>query len=123
MFATPYDDCTADLDEQLGRLVDELDRRGVLERTWLIVTSDHGESFGEQGGVFGHGTSLYQPQLHVPLVIVPPAGSRPFRPVVPETVSLRDLPATVVDVLGLGARAIPRSIVGAALACLLGGRR
>ena len=67
-----YDDCIADLDEQLGRLLDELERRGILERTWLIITSDHGESFGEQPGVFGHGTSLYQPQLHVPLVIVPP---------------------------------------------------
>ncbi|HKI19435.1 MAG TPA: sulfatase-like hydrolase/transferase, partial [Isosphaeraceae bacterium] len=99
-----YDDCIADLDEQLGRLLDELGRRGILERTWLIVTSDHGESFGEQAGVFGHGTSLYQPQLHVPLVIVPPAGS-PSRPSVPETASLRDLPATVVDVLGLGAGA------------------
>ena len=70
-----YDDCIADLDEQLGRLIDELERRGVLDRTWLIVTSDHGESFGEQHGLFTHGTSLYQPQLHVPLVIVPPAES------------------------------------------------
>jgi arylsulfatase A-like enzyme len=97
-----YDECVADLDEQLGRLLGELGRRGVLERTWLIITSDHGESFGEQPGFFGHGTSLYQPQLHVPLVIVPPSASpRPSRPVVPETVSLRDLPATIVDLLGL----------------------
>ncbi len=33
-----YDDCIADLDEQLGRLVDELERRGILEQTWLIIT-------------------------------------------------------------------------------------
>jgi arylsulfatase A-like enzyme len=99
-----YDECVADLDEQLGRLLADLVPRGVLETTWLIITSDHGESFGEQPGFFGHGTSLYQPQLHVPLVIVPPSGSpRPLRPVVPETVSLRDLPATVVDLLGLKA--------------------
>ena len=68
-----YDECVANLDEQLGRVLSELGRRGVLERTWLIITSDHGESFGEQPGFFGHGTSLYQPQLHVPLVIVPPS--------------------------------------------------
>ena len=99
-----YDDCVADLDEQLGRLLDQLERRGILETTWLIITSDHGESFGEQPGVFIHGTSLYQPQLHVPLVIVPPSGSpKPLRPVIPETVSLRDLPATVVDLLKLEA--------------------
>ena len=68
-----YDECVANLDEQLGRLLAELGRRGALDRTWLIVTSDHGESFGEQSGFFGHGTSLYQPQIHVPLVIVPPS--------------------------------------------------
>jgi arylsulfatase A-like enzyme len=97
-----YDDCIAALDEQLGRLLDELERRGILETTWLLVTSDHGESFGEQPGVFIHGTSLYQPQLHVPLVIVPPtAGPQPALKVVPEIVSLRDLPATIVDLLNL----------------------
>ncbi|MGC8643712.1 MAG: sulfatase family protein, partial [Isosphaeraceae bacterium] len=101
-----YDDCIAYLDEQVGRLLDELERLGLLESTWLIITSDHGESFGEQPGIFLHGTSLYQPQVHVPLVIVPPLGGpRPSRPVVSETVSGRDLPATVVDLLGLEADA------------------
>lgn len=100
-FATDaYDDCIADLDEQLGIMLDELRRRGILENTWLIITSDHGESFGEHPGVFLHGTSLYQTELHVPLVIVPPGGSAISR-VVPEVVSLRDLAATIVDVLDL----------------------
>jgi arylsulfatase A-like enzyme len=94
-----YDDCVADLDEKLGRLIDELDRRSILDRTWLIITADHGESFGEQPGVFWHGTSLYNSQLHVPLVIIPPAGS-PSPRVVTESVSLRDLATTIVDVLG-----------------------
>jgi len=94
-----YDDCVANLDEQLGRLIDELDRRSILERTWVIITSDHGESFGEKPGVFWHGTSLHETQLHVPLVIIPPAGG-PSPRVVTETASLRDLPATIVDVLG-----------------------
>jgi arylsulfatase A-like enzyme len=94
-----YDDCVADLDEQLGRLIDELDRRSVLGRTWVIVTADHGESFGEHPGVFWHGTSLYESQLNVPLVIVPPTGG-PSPRVVTEAVSLRDLAATVVDVVG-----------------------
>ena len=73
--ADAYDDCIADLDEQLGSLFDELNMRGVLERTWLIITSDHGESFGEHAGVFCHGSSLYQTELHVPLLIIPPGGS------------------------------------------------
>ncbi len=100
--ADAYDDCIADLDEQLGKLLDELQRRGVLERTWLIIASDHGESFGEHTGVFCHGSSLYQTELHVPLLIIPPAGSA-TKQVVKETVSLRDLASTVVDVLGLDA--------------------
>ena len=100
--ADAYDDCIADLDEQLGKLVDELDRRGVLERTWLIITSDHGESFGEHAGVFCHGTSLYETELHVPLLIIPPGGSA-TKQAVKEPVSLRDLAATIVDVVGLQA--------------------
>jgi arylsulfatase A-like enzyme len=102
-----YDDCIADLDEQLGRMLDELGRRGILGRTWLIITSDHGESFGEPAGDFGHGTSLYQPQVHVPLLIVPPESEttvgNPSPTVVPESVCLRDLPATIVDLVHLRA--------------------
>jgi arylsulfatase A-like enzyme len=95
-----YDDCVAHLDEYLGRLIDELDRRGVLERTWVIIAGDHGESFGEHPGIFIHGMSLYQTEVHVPLLIVPPR-SGPSRARVSEVVSLRDLPRTIVDVLGL----------------------
>ena len=95
-----YDNCVADLDEHLGRLIDELGRRAILDRTWVIVLADHGESFGEHPGVFRHGTSLYQTELHVPLLIVPPASSgNPSRRIVTEPVSLRDLPTTIVDQL------------------------
>ncbi len=95
-----YDDCIADLDEQLGRLFDELGRRAILDRTWVILAADHGESFGEHAGVYCHGTSLYQTELHVPLVIVPPGGLASKRAVT-EPVSLRDLATTIVDVLDL----------------------
>ncbi len=95
-----YDDCVADLDEQLGRLFDELGRRAVLDTTWVILAGDHGESFGEHAGVFCHGSSLYQTELHVPLVIIPPGGL-PSKRVVTEPVSLRDVAATIVDVLNL----------------------
>jgi arylsulfatase A-like enzyme len=95
-----YDDGVADLDEQLGWLIDQLDRRGVLEQTWVIITADHGESFGEHPGVFFHGASLYRTELHVPLVIIPP-GKCPSPRVVAEPVSLRNLAATIFDVAGL----------------------
>jgi arylsulfatase A-like enzyme len=97
-----YDDCVAAIDEQLGRLFDELQRRQALNRTWVLLVSDHGESFGEHAGVFLHGASLYQTELHVPLVVVPPPGT-PIQPVVAETASLRNLAATLVDLAGWGA--------------------
>ncbi|MGC8643394.1 MAG: sulfatase [Isosphaeraceae bacterium] len=94
-----YDDCIADLDEQLGKLVDRLDQRGILEHTWLIITADHGECFGEHGGLFCHGASLFDTELHVPLLIIPPGG-RDGGKTVKQAVSLRDLAATVVDLVG-----------------------
>ena len=100
-----YDDCIAALDAEIGRLLDELDRRGTLANTLVIMTSDHGEHFGDRG-LFGHGNSLYHPLIDVPLVVLPPGGLKPgASPVVADPVSLRDIPATVVDLLGMGAGA------------------
>jgi arylsulfatase A-like enzyme len=94
-----YDNCLAYLDQRLGELFDELQRQGVLDRTLLIVTADHGEGLGEHG-LFDHGESLYVPEIRVPLLIVLPAGRRSTG-IVRETVSLRDLSATILDLVGL----------------------
>ena len=51
-----YDDCIAFLDEQLGRLLDELRRQGLLDNTVVIITSDHGEAFGDHD-LFGQATA------------------------------------------------------------------
>jgi arylsulfatase A-like enzyme len=95
-----YDDCIAFLDDQLGRLLEELEDQGLLDSTVVIITSDHGEAFGNHG-VFGHGGSLHLDQVAVPLVILAPGA--PAGRVVDQAVSLCDLPATVVDQLGLSA--------------------
>ena len=95
-----YDDCISYLDRRLGILLEELSRRGVLDDTLVIVTSDHGEHLGDHL-LFFHGCSLYRQLVQVPLVIVDPKGV-PADRVVAEPVSLRDVPATVVDLLGLG---------------------
>jgi arylsulfatase A-like enzyme len=95
-----YDSCIAYLDEQIGKLVAELERRGLLDTTLVILTSDHGEQFNEHH-LSGHGNSLYQELIHVPLVIMPPARKAAGR-VVEAPVSLRNLAATVADVTGLG---------------------
>ncbi len=93
-----YDACVAYLDQQLGRLIDALDRRKLLDNTIVIVTSDHGEHLGEHG-LFGHALSVYEPEARVPLLLFYP-------PVVPQgriimdPVSLRDIPATVSHLMG-----------------------
>jgi arylsulfatase A-like enzyme len=100
-----YDAAIAYLDRELDRLFAELARRGVLDRTVVVVTSDHGEQFGEHG-LRGHANSLYLPVLEVPLILrYPPrvpAGRR-----VTQAVTLRDLPATILDLAGTGGPAPP----------------
>jgi len=95
---TSYDACLRYLDAELGRLLARLRADGTLDRTLVIVTSDHGEEFGEHGGdLTRHGRSLYLPALHVPLVMrYPPLGRGLIRS---ETVTLRDIPATIMDIL------------------------
>ena len=66
-----YDEYLAYADSEFGRLYDHLDRSGLLENTALVFTSDHGEMF--ERGVWGHSTRvMYQPLLHVPLLIAQP---------------------------------------------------
>jgi arylsulfatase A-like enzyme len=96
-----YDSCLAYLDEQLGMLFDELHHRALLDDTLVVIASDHGEGLGEHD-LFDHGESLYGTELDVPLLILLPLESRTAR-VVRQVVSLRDLPATIVDLVGQGA--------------------
>lgn len=97
-----YESAIAYLDHQLGLLFDELEKRGLLANTLVIITSDHGEEFGEHG-LMNHGNSLYLPSLHVPLLISHPqhipAGKRISQPV-----TLRDIAATVLDLLKMEPR-------------------
>jgi arylsulfatase A-like enzyme len=95
-----YDGALAYVDRQVAALVEELERRGELARTLVVVTSDHGEEFDEHG-LMGHGNSLYIESLHVPLLLVL-AGRVPAAVEIEETDSLRDVPATIVDLLELG---------------------
>jgi len=63
-----YDEALRYVDTQVGVLLAELERRGRLSNTLIVVTSDHGESFGEHD-MMNHGHSLYRDQLHVPLIL------------------------------------------------------
>ena len=97
--ADEYDRAVAFLDHHVGDLVRQLEASGQLDRTVLVILSDHGEQFGEHDLV-NHGNSMYLPLLHVPLLIrYPvrvPAGAR-----VGDVVTLRDVPATILDLAGV----------------------
>jgi arylsulfatase A-like enzyme len=90
---------TSDL---LSRVVEALRARGTLDDTVLVVLADHGELLGERDGFFGHGPSLYQESVGVPLLVrYPPripAGARIDTPV-----STLGVFATVLDLAGLPA--------------------
>jgi arylsulfatase A-like enzyme len=93
-----YDDCLAGLDREVGELMDALKRRGLDRSTWVVITADHGEQFGDHK-MFGHGSSLYRTVTHVPLIVVPPVGAAVSPSVVETTVSLRDVTPTLADLL------------------------
>jgi arylsulfatase A-like enzyme len=106
-----YDASISYIDYELGLLFDELRRRGVLDNTLVIITSDHGEEFGEHGFLH-HGSSVYLPSVHVPLIVIFPSHV-PANKTVREFVTLRDIPSTILDLLNLKDKA---SFPGASLA-------
>jgi arylsulfatase A-like enzyme len=100
-----YDAEVASVDHEIGRLIERLGSLGQLANTLIVVTADHGESFGEHGVWFDHMT-LYETDLHVPLIVRLPgshlAGTR-----VAGQVEIVDVAATVLDGLGLEAGLLP----------------
>lgn len=107
-----YDEALRYLDTQIGVLLAELDRRGQLENTLVIVTSDHGESFGEHN-MLNHGHSLYRDQTHVPLILFWPG--RIAARVEARPVGIDRIPATVAAAVGLPAGTFPgRSLLDTA---------
>ena len=96
-----YDEYVATLDYEFGRFLDALDAAGVLDNSYLIVTSDHGEIF--ERGDKGHDTPLlYDPVIHSPLIISAP-GQRARRDVYAPVNSVDILPT----LLHLAGKPIP----------------
>lgn len=93
-----YDGDVAAVDEGFGRLVAELRRLDLYDDTLIVLVADHGEEFGEHGGL-EHGSTLYREVIDVPLVIRLPDGARRGRV---ETLARQvDVLPTVLEELGL----------------------
>lgn len=102
-------------DRHLGEIRAAIDEAGLAERTFFIVTADHGEGFGERGRT-QHAYGLYEELIHVPLVITGPG----IEPGTEERlVSLVDLGPTILDVF---AQPTPGRMVGQSLLPWLHGR-
>ncbi len=93
-----YDNCLAYLDDQVAKLLDFLAGTSEGSKTIVIVTSDHGESFGEHRA-YGHGWNLYRETVRVPLIIAGPGIPRERR--IDHIARTRELFSTVLD-LALG---------------------
>lgn len=82
------------IDHAVGLILDALARKGIADETWVIYTSDHGEMAGSHGLMSK--CVLYEPAVHVPLVVRPPGGCAPA--VVDSLVEHVDVPATVREI-------------------------
>jgi arylsulfatase A-like enzyme len=102
------------VDNQLGQLFGELQRRGLADDTAVVITADHGESFGEHGD-WVHGLKVFESEIRVPLLVRFPHLATAAG-VVTAPVQLIDVMPTLLELTGLKA---PKPIQGASFAPLL----
>jgi arylsulfatase A-like enzyme len=86
----------------VGRVLDAIERAGVKDDTLVLVVADHGEEFGEHD-FFGHGQTLYEEAVHIPLIARLPAGADgpPPGSVSDPLVSLADVAPWILRLCGL----------------------
>jgi arylsulfatase A-like enzyme len=94
-----YDGEIAYDDFELGRLLDELNVAGELERTLVVFVADHGEGLGQHEKT--HGKTLFNPLVRVPLIIVPPGGLEDGGRRVGPMVRTIDIVPTVLEMLNM----------------------
>ena len=87
------------MDWVIASIVGELKNSGLLNNTLVIITDDHGEMLGENGGPIGHGWATTPELVNIPLIIMDPA--KPGYQINPANGSQVDLLPTVLDLLGI----------------------
>lgn len=111
-YSPSYDGEIEKVDQEVGRLLQELERRGLSGSTVVAVAADHGESLGEHGELT-HGLLLYEPTLRVPLLVKAPGLAAK---VVETPVSLVDLGPTLAGLVG---KTLPGTLDGRDLSAAL----
>lgn len=115
---SPYDGEIAFMDSELGRVLDTLKEKGILDDTLIVVAGDHGEALGDHREI-DHGLFLYEAAVRVPLLFVHEK-ALPRGKVVPATVRLTDIMPTVLDLAGLPG---PKAAQGVSLVPWIEGRK
>jgi len=92
-----YDGSISYVDDQVKALFSELDARGLLDNTIVMVLSDHGESLGEHG-LLQHSASLYLEEIHVPLIVWGP-GYVPAGKTIDTPVTITALSSTILSLI------------------------
>ncbi len=89
-------------DAQIGRVVEHLRKKEILENSIIILTSDHGESFGERGH-FAHGASVFEEQVNIPFLISNPKyfGDTDQPRINDRIGGLVDIAPTILDILNI----------------------
>ena len=95
-----YDAEIASADAGFGDLLDVLRRLGRYDSSIIVLTSDHGEAFGERGKVGWHGDTLYDEQIRIPLIVRLPGGQLAGKTVEPQVRGI-DLAPTLLSQTGL----------------------
>jgi arylsulfatase A-like enzyme len=116
-----YDGEIAYMDVHVGRIVDLLERQGLLHSTLLVLAGDHGEAFGEKGES-GHGVFIYDGTMKIPLIFHAPE-NLPRGRTVRTRARLIDVFPTVLDLLGNPLRRKPSTAKVCCRASRGGGRR
>ncbi len=98
--SAPYDGEIAYVDQAVGRLLDTLEAKGLLETAMVVIAADHGEGLGDHGEDT-HGVFLYDATIHVPLIMKFPEGRFAGR-VEKGRVGLVDVAPTLLAAAGLG---------------------
>jgi len=91
-----YDGEIAYADHYLGLMLNDLKKKGLFEKSVIIILADHGEEFLDHGG-YWHGCTLYDELLRIPLIVYLPGGKGVY---FTEKVSLIDIFPTLVEIFG-----------------------
>jgi arylsulfatase A-like enzyme len=110
-----YDGAIRFLDAELAKLFADLKAKGLYDDALIVLTADHGEEFHEHGG-WWHGTTLYDEQIAVPLIVKAPKGG-PTGVVNDAMVSSLDIAPTIIAGAGV---AVPKQMVGKPLGLAAG---